>query len=62
MPRLLQKAALCQCVAVLFLLGSLFCRTAIPYLLTLGLGSLFLVAGLLMGLVDLIAHWRQSNG
>ena len=60
-PPLLKKAALCQLVGILLLACSLFCHTAIPYLITLGLGGAALMLGFLLGLFDLIRHWRHSS-
>ena len=61
MPNLLKKAALCQTLGILMLLVSLFCHTAIPYLITIGVGSTLILLGFVVGLIDLAKHWRTSQ-
>jgi 1,4-dihydroxy-2-naphthoate octaprenyltransferase len=62
LPRNLKRAAICEVAAILFLLASLFCHRAIPYLLTIGLGSICMVLGLFFTFVTLARALRADAG
>jgi hypothetical protein len=61
LPRLLRRAVICEVIAILLLLASMFCSKAIPYLLTIGLGAGFLMLGLLFTVMTLIRAMRANT-
>ena len=60
LPRRLRRAAICEVIAILLLLASMFCSKAVPYLLTIGLGTCFLLLGLVFTLMTLIKAMRTK--
>jgi len=58
LPRQLKRAAICEVAAILLLLSSLFCHTALPYLITIGLGAICMVLGLFFTMLTLIKALR----
>ncbi|MDJ0840090.1 MAG: hypothetical protein QNK37_26495 [Acidobacteriota bacterium] len=60
-PSLLKKAAACHVIAIILLIVSLFCNSAVPYLLTLGLGGALMFLGLLLAAIDLFNHWQGNE-
>ena len=61
LPRQLRRAAYCEAIAILLFLASMFCSTAVPYLLTIGLGACFLLLGLVFTVMTLLKAMRTSK-
>lgn len=57
--RILRWGICLQALGMIMLMLSLFCSTAIPYLLTIGLGSGLVVGGMILTFIQLLKEARE---